>query len=271
MNKAKTSIFLITILLSGFVLFNPFSTVNAQQNDLSLIQPQNTTYTSRDVPLTFHVSEPTRFVWASLNGFNFTVEGNTTLSNLQNGNYSLKVFASIAGQVYTQTVFFIVDSNEPSTLPKVSILSPMNKTYNTTQLTLNFTIDQKAYWTAYSVDGKHNNTAFNNMMLLLDRGTHNITVYASSIESGPAGYDTVTFTVNAAGWGSMLPPTLNSTSTYNQTVAPIIQATLQAVASQEFLVTVAIIFAVAIGVLVVFFVVLTKKGSKKSIQQRMVR
>ena len=271
MAKALVCIFLITILLSGLTVFSTISGVKAQNPQTTIIQPENIVYTNRDVPLAVYVNAPPRFLWCSLNGFNFTLEGNTTLKNLQNGNYTLTVFANTAGVTSSQTVLFTVDSVEPIEAPKVTILSPVNQLYNTTQIPLNFTVDQPSYSAVYSIDGQQNQTAFPNTGFSADLGTHTLKVYATSIDGGPAGYDTVTFTVNATGWGRMLPPNLNSTNNYRAAVDTIVQASMQVVTSETFIVTLAIIFGVAIGVLIVFLVVMTKAGQKQKKHGRLVR
>ena len=49
--------------------------------ETTILSPTNTIYNTRDVPLTFYVNEPTRFLGCSINGYNFSISGNTTLRN----------------------------------------------------------------------------------------------------------------------------------------------------------------------------------------------
>ncbi|MEM2954061.1 MAG: NosD domain-containing protein [Candidatus Bathyarchaeia archaeon] len=61
---------------------------------ISLISPENKTYSVSDVPLTFTVSEPVSWIGYSLDGqANVTIAGNTTLTGVSNGSHSLIVYA----------------------------------------------------------------------------------------------------------------------------------------------------------------------------------
>ncbi len=66
-----------------------------------------------------------------------------------------------------------------TTPPKISLLSPLNLTYNESIVSLVFVEDKMVNWTGYSVDGKNNVTFTGNITLTgLSKGLHNITVYA---------------------------------------------------------------------------------------------
>ena len=61
---------------------------------VSIISPENKTYTVTDVPLTFTVDENTSRLTYSLDGHsNVTITGNTTLSGVSNGTHSLVLYA----------------------------------------------------------------------------------------------------------------------------------------------------------------------------------
>jgi parallel beta-helix repeat protein len=66
---------------------------------ISVVSPENKTYTVKDVPLTFTVSEPASWIRYSLDGqANVTIAGNTTLTGLSDGPHSLVVYAKdVAG------------------------------------------------------------------------------------------------------------------------------------------------------------------------------
>jgi hypothetical protein len=240
---------------------------------VKLTQPQNQVYTSRDIPLTFIVNEPTKFLTVCLNSYNFTVDGNTTLKNLPNGNYTIRIVASDSDYNIgtSQTVSFTVDSPDPLQTPKITLLSPINQIYNTSQVQLKFTVDQQVYNAVYSVDGQFNQTLFSGMTVPLSNGQHTVTVYASGLYGGPEGSDSVKFWVNATHNYIMPNPNQTPSSTYNQVFEQIVQSAVQAATSTEFLVSVAVIFAVAIGGLIVFLAVMVKRDSKRGKQQRMVR
>ncbi|MGA3191966.1 MAG: NosD domain-containing protein [Candidatus Bathyarchaeia archaeon] len=61
---------------------------------VSIVLPENKTYTVSDVPLTFTVDEETFSVTYSLDGqSNVTIDGNTTLPGVSNGTHVLVVYA----------------------------------------------------------------------------------------------------------------------------------------------------------------------------------
>jgi hypothetical protein len=86
-------------------------------------------------------------------------------------------------------VYFTVDTGEPyqptalpavdSTPPSILGLSIENETFFTSDVPLNFTVNEKTKQIAYSLDGENNVTIAGNATLTdLPIGTHNITVYA---------------------------------------------------------------------------------------------
>ena len=92
--------------------------------DLSL---QNKTYTTSEIPLTFDVNvDETTYSWAGYsldNQANQTIYGNSTLTDLTEGNHSLIVYANdtfgLMGK--SDTVFFSVSTPTPSTAPSASV------------------------------------------------------------------------------------------------------------------------------------------------------
>ena len=61
---------------------------------ISIVSPENKTYTANNVSLTFTVSEPTSWIGYSLDGqANVTITGNTTLTGLSDGSHNLIVYA----------------------------------------------------------------------------------------------------------------------------------------------------------------------------------
>jgi hypothetical protein len=61
---------------------------------VSIISPENKTYTASDVPFAFTVNEETSLLAYSLDGrANETITGNVTLSGVSNGNHTLELYA----------------------------------------------------------------------------------------------------------------------------------------------------------------------------------
>jgi len=103
--------------------------------------------------------------------------------------------ATIFPMEVSQTIPFTVDAGAFSP-PSVSIASPENKTYNTSEVPLNFTVNESGSQITYSLDGQDNVTAAENITLTgLSYGEHNITVYATDIAGNIGASETITFTV----------------------------------------------------------------------------
>lgn len=168
---------------------------------ITVISPQNTTYSTSSVPLTFSVSEPTSWIGYSLDAQeNVTITHNTTLNGLFDGLHWITVYANDslppAGNMgSSDTIYFTVDT----TPPMVSILSPENGTWHRgIHVALNFTVSEPAYWIGYSFDGEEYVTISGNVTLSLPYGHHNITIYAEDAY-GNMDSDIVYFTVTFAG------------------------------------------------------------------------
>ena len=80
--------------------------------------------------------------------------------------------------------------------PQISVLSPINQTYNETSVSLVFTVDKAVNWTSYSLDGKDNVTITGNTTITgLSAGLHNITVYAEDEFENIGASETIKFTI----------------------------------------------------------------------------
>jgi hypothetical protein len=84
---------------------------------ISIVSPENKTYTVDHVDLTFTVSEPTSWIGYSLDGqANVTIAGNTILSELSIGSHRLVVYAKDTdGKTgISETIHFIISQqSEP--------------------------------------------------------------------------------------------------------------------------------------------------------------
>ncbi len=86
-------------------------------------------------------------------------------------------------------------SNSQST-PKLSVLSPLNQTYNESSVSLVFTVAKPVNWTGYSLDGSQNVTiAGNETVTNIPNGSHNITVYANDTYGNMGASETIYFTI----------------------------------------------------------------------------
>lgn len=162
---------------------------------VSILSPENKTYAVEDVPLTFTVSELTSWMGYSLDGqANVTVTGNATLIELSDGMHSLVVYASdMAGNMgASDTVYFTIDTTPTS----ISIVSPENKTYDTTDIPLTFTVDEPVSWMVYSLDGQANVTISGNTTLSgLSEGPHRVIVYGRDTAGNTGASEMVHFSI----------------------------------------------------------------------------
>ena len=83
-----------------------------------------------------------------------------------------------------------------NTMPKISVLSPANETYNNSSVPLVYAVDKPVNWTGCSVDGKLNETITGNATLTgLSSGLHNMTVYAQDAFGNIGASETIYFTI----------------------------------------------------------------------------
>ena len=184
-----------------------------------IVSPENKAYSVTDVSLTFTLSEPTSWIGYSIDGgANVTIAGNTTLSRLPNGSHSIVVYArDLAGNIGSSNVIdFTVDTSPPN----ISLLSPQNQIYNTTNIPLTITVDETVAWIGYSVDGQTNVSISGSITLIgLADGTHSIVVYARDLAGNIAPSATVYFTTDTISPSvSILSP---QNTTYDTTDIPL--------------------------------------------------
>ena len=169
--------------------------------NISVLQPvKNKTYDTSTFPLKFIVSEPPEWISYSLDGqlnvtkLNVPKTGNTTLTRLSNGMHSLAVYAKDTGGkiVSCEPFYFTVDTTSPS----ISLLTTENKTYDTTDIPLNFAVNETVIQISYSLDGQENITVTRNMTLTgLSEGSHYLTVYAKDAAGNIGNSGTVYFSI----------------------------------------------------------------------------
>ena len=84
---------------------------------ITIISPENMTYSTSTVPLTFNVDEATVWIGYSLDGqMNETITGNITLPALPDDTYHIDVFANdtYGNMGKSSTVHFTIDTTEPN-------------------------------------------------------------------------------------------------------------------------------------------------------------
>ena len=90
------------------------------------------------------------------------------------------------------------DDSSAAFVPKpiVTLLSPENMTYNSSSISLVFTVNKPTSWLGYSLDGQDTVTINGNITFSsLANGFHNVTVYANSSSSSMGKSETRSFAV----------------------------------------------------------------------------
>jgi parallel beta-helix repeat protein len=159
-----------------------------------IISPENKSYPANNVSLTFAVNEPVFRMAYSIDGqSNAAITENTTLTELPEGSHSITVYASDSfGNTGAAGTVFTIDMSPPS----ISILSPENKTYDTTDIPLTFALNEPASWMAYSLDGQTNVTIAGNVTLaVLPEGSHSVIVYANDTAGNAGASEIIYFNI----------------------------------------------------------------------------
>jgi hypothetical protein len=160
---------------------------------ISNLSVQNKTYKNPDIPLNFSVSIPVSWMGYSLNDQdNITITGNTTLTGLPDGAHNIVVYAmNNSGYSFSsRKVSFTVDMP-----PIISILSPMNETYYTHNISLVFTITESARSIVFSLDGTENAISGNTTMNGVSTGSHILLIYVNDTAGNAGTSQAVNFSI----------------------------------------------------------------------------
>jgi parallel beta-helix repeat protein len=112
------------------------------------------------------------------------------------GDMPYVVYVNNTDQFPLMEPFTIATYLQETTPPKISLLSPLNRTYDKSIVPLVFTVDKLVNWTAYSLDGKQNVTITSNTTITnMTNGLHTLTVYANDTYGNRGASQTVVFTI----------------------------------------------------------------------------
>jgi len=206
--------------------------------NISLLSPPNgsttgnsNNYFAAHILDNVNASNATLYVWNSTNnliGTNFTGVGNSSrMINISyNLNYSgtfywnFLVFdnASAPNSAFNNTNFTLV-YNSDTTAPLVTIVSPLNQTYNTSLINFNATLNENGDTIIYSLDSglnnatltKHNNTNFGHINTSIGSGFYNVNFYANDTIGNKNYTTSTTFTIDLVN-ASVNATILNSSS-----------------------------------------------------------
>ena len=196
---------------------NPYPTRGV---DITLHNPQNRTYNNNTIPVAFTATQVHFYsevtlaysldneernqilnVTATLERIPInppftlkTMKDNFLLFNVSEGWHTMTVYCHAYGlKRYSDedSIDFFVD-----TIPIVSFLSFENKTFETSDVPLNFSVNQAFSKIAYTLDGKDNVTISGNTTLTeVLNGDHNVTVYVTDETGNTVASETILFTV----------------------------------------------------------------------------
>jgi parallel beta-helix repeat protein len=194
-NDAYTYNYFIFNKLSHEVVFEA---VDITAPTITILSPENKTYPSKSINVTFNLSEPASWMGYSLDSqINVTISGNTTVSSLSDGRHWIIIFANdtSGNMVRSDTVYFSIDTVAPS----IEVLSPENKTYATSSISLSFDVSEPTSWMGFSLDGQANETVLtaDTMISSLSDGSHSLIVYAKDAAGNIGVSQEISFTVNA--------------------------------------------------------------------------
>ncbi len=114
-------------------------------------------------------------------------------SKLMNDSITMFTWYERFTQNIASTVYFTIDSVSP----RITMQSPENKTYTTSNVPLDFKVNEAVSQLFYCLDGNENQTITQNMTISgLEEGLHNVTLYASDLAGNVGGTKTVFFSVD---------------------------------------------------------------------------
>ncbi len=127
-----------------------------------------------------------------------------TFLQMPDGEYSIVITAWGGGgyakgltyYFFDMTTITVINFTVDATPPDVSILSPLNETYDSSDVPLNFTVSEKPSLIRYSLDGQKNSTLYENTTLTnLPNGEHNLTIYVWDVAGNFGVSETVVFNI----------------------------------------------------------------------------
>ena len=159
---------------------------------ISILSPKGKAYSANEVSLTFTVGESTSWIGYSLDSqMNVTINHNTTVVGLADGLHTITVYANdtFGNMGYSHTVYFTVDTVSPN----IDTISPANRTYTTSSVSLSLTVDEVTSWIGYCLDGQENVTITGNTTLSgLANRLHSLIIYANDT-AGNAGFSEIVY------------------------------------------------------------------------------
>jgi len=130
---------------------------------------------------------------------------NERFCNLSDGEHSIVIYARGGGgyaegltyNFFDMTTISVIDFTIDTTPPSISSLSVENKTYSTSDVPLNITVNEPVSQASYSLNGQENVTVSGNTTITdLPNGNYSVVVYATDLAGHVGASETIAFTVS---------------------------------------------------------------------------
>jgi hypothetical protein len=176
-------------MLSRSFILQPLATNNLGP-EITILSPQNTTYTATSIQLIFTINNETSWIGYSLDFHeNVTITGNITLTELSEGGHNIIVFANdTTGLVgASETVYFTVSPIHDVAVINISL--PFDNIYSGEAVELNVTVRNKGtVQESFNVTVYYNNTIIEKKLVSnLTEGSDATLTYDWNTTAVPAG------------------------------------------------------------------------------------
>ena len=144
------------------------------------------------------LSDGTHTLQVDAAGRNYTTYSSVISIDSHNGTYLLENSTAYSDAVWSHSeISFTVDT----TPPRISILSPQNKTYYSNDIPFSFTVNEPVTWVGYSLDGQTNVTIDENVTLnSLAYGSHSLTFFATDAVGNTGASEIIHFSIFPTTW-----------------------------------------------------------------------
>jgi hypothetical protein len=161
-------------------------------NSVRIYDPQSDVWTfGADVP-----TKRQGFGVAVVNDMLYAIGGRTETYTEPLNWYSSLLTSYATNEQYTPFGYGTPDPSYDGTAPEIAVASPENRTYYTTDVALNFTVNESVSSMRYELDGETVCEISGNTTLAgLSYGAHNLTVYAVDVAGNVGASETIYFTI----------------------------------------------------------------------------
>lgn len=184
---------------------------------ITIANPSNISYTQTSVTADIMTSETTSSAWYNLDS---NITANVSLSNISSVQWTAVISGLSVGSHHivfyandsfgnigsSSTTYFTIASAPDTSVPAITIVSPLNASYNNaTSVLINITADESLNWAGYKIDSgiltnlsSSSLTNWNTTLSLADESSFNLTVYANDTSNNQNNKSIVFYTDSLA-------------------------------------------------------------------------